>query len=220
MDHAYIEKNHLTDRYVLGQLSEQETGDFEEHFLECQECQETLEQRTALRDGLRLVATEDAAKPARTPLLGSFLHLLPAFPRYALVLGAFVLPAFVVYLIMGKQTSAPVAPRTDTTLMMLDLQRGEPAPSKLEILGDPGLLVLAFPVSNSDYRSYSLEINGPENQVVWRADDLQPNLSGLIVVSVPSDFLTLPSHSVRVSGSSAGGTAILADYELIMKFDH
>ena len=219
MDHTYIEANHLVDRYALGRLSEQETNVFEKHLLECVECQDMLERGTALRDGLRLVASEDAATPARRPFLEGFRHLLPGLPRYALALGACLLPAVVVYLLMRGQTTAPPMPRTDTALMMLDLQRGEALSSRLEILGEPGFLVLAFPVSGLDYDSYSVELTGPKNRNLWHADDLQPNLSGLIVVSLPAGFLTQPNRSVRLTGSSATGSAVLADYELIMKSD-
>ena len=59
MDHAYIASRLIVERYVLGQLSEQETQAFELHYLDCPECIDKVEASGELNRGLKLMAAED-----------------------------------------------------------------------------------------------------------------------------------------------------------------
>jgi hypothetical protein len=42
MDHAYIDENSLTERYLAHSLTDAERADFEAHLVDCQECTERL----------------------------------------------------------------------------------------------------------------------------------------------------------------------------------
>ena len=42
MDHAYIDGNSVTERYLNHQLSAEELASFEEHIVDCQECADRL----------------------------------------------------------------------------------------------------------------------------------------------------------------------------------
>jgi hypothetical protein len=63
MDHDYINEHGVVSLCVAGKLSPEERAGFEEHFVDCQQCLEQIEVTAALREGLRQVAKEDAARP-------------------------------------------------------------------------------------------------------------------------------------------------------------
>jgi methionine-rich copper-binding protein CopC len=56
MDHSYIETNNIVARYEMGKLSPGECTDFEEHFVDCPQCQEQLATTADLRQALHKAA--------------------------------------------------------------------------------------------------------------------------------------------------------------------
>jgi hypothetical protein len=62
MDHAYIEEHQVVDRYLMGKLTAEELGPFEEHYLSCGECLDRLVTTEDLARALKRVAGEDAAR--------------------------------------------------------------------------------------------------------------------------------------------------------------
>jgi hypothetical protein len=56
MDHIFIEENNIIVRYEMGKLSPAECAGFEEHFVDCPECQKQLASEADFRQALRLEA--------------------------------------------------------------------------------------------------------------------------------------------------------------------
>jgi hypothetical protein len=81
MDHRAITETLLAERYVLGQLPPGEAADFEEHFLDCDECLERLELARGMRQSLLAAAAEDAARATATRQLGLLAWLAHLTPR-------------------------------------------------------------------------------------------------------------------------------------------
>ena len=77
MDHDYINEHGVVALYVAGRLSPEERAGFEEHFVDCRQCLEQIEVTGELRDGLRQVAKEDAARAGVAPL-GDAPQVVPA----------------------------------------------------------------------------------------------------------------------------------------------
>ena len=65
MDHRFIEEHDIVARYGTGKLSPAECVRFEEHFVDCPECQQQIVATEDFRRGLSTVVAEDAA-PARS----------------------------------------------------------------------------------------------------------------------------------------------------------
>jgi anti-sigma factor RsiW len=68
MDHSYIAEHNIAARYVLGALSPAESAQFEEHFVDCPQCQAEIEDTRNFREGLK-------ALTSRAP------GVLPPYPR-------------------------------------------------------------------------------------------------------------------------------------------
>jgi hypothetical protein len=64
MDHVYIEEHQVVDRYLMGKLTAEELGGFEEHYLSCTECLDRLETTADLARALKRVGGEEAARVA------------------------------------------------------------------------------------------------------------------------------------------------------------
>jgi anti-sigma factor RsiW len=65
MTHAYVEEENVVGRYVLGTLPADDLARFEEHLLECAECQTEVETSEGLRGALLSLAAQGAARTAR-----------------------------------------------------------------------------------------------------------------------------------------------------------
>jgi len=79
MDHTHIEQSDLIDRYLMGQLSVDEQEQFEEHFVDCAVCVDRLTTTKDLIQGLRHVASRQAAER------GAYLPApIPWYSRYRL----------------------------------------------------------------------------------------------------------------------------------------
>jgi hypothetical protein len=77
MDHSYIDEQQVAERYVLGQLSQEEAKRFEEHYLHCQQCLDRLEAAEGMQRGMQRVAAEEAAGAvARAGILAAVARLL------------------------------------------------------------------------------------------------------------------------------------------------
>jgi hypothetical protein len=64
MDHETLEREHVVDRYLLGQLPPAERASFEEHYLSCRQCLDRLELAEAMQRGFKRAAGQDAAQLA------------------------------------------------------------------------------------------------------------------------------------------------------------
>jgi len=77
MDHDYINEHGVVALYVAGRLSPEERAGFEEHFVACRQCLEQIEVTGELREGLRQVAKEDAARAGVAPQVAPALWAGP-----------------------------------------------------------------------------------------------------------------------------------------------
>src|SRR5262245_48042410 len=65
MNCEHVTKEEITEKYVLGRLTEAEQGAFELHFFECERCFEEVETFRALQTELRRAAPEIRTQPSR-----------------------------------------------------------------------------------------------------------------------------------------------------------
>jgi len=96
MDHSYIAEHNIIARYGMGKLSSEECVSFEEHFVDCPQCQEQLETTQDFKQALKTVAAEDAAKPhlATGPGWLAVFNWRPALVAVAACVVIFAVPTF------------------------------------------------------------------------------------------------------------------------------
>jgi hypothetical protein len=101
MDHDYIIEHGVVSLYVAGKLPPEERARFEAHFVDCRQCLEQIEATAELREGLRQVAKEDAARPGAA---GPDVARAGVGPQIALWMGSFRrsgLLAYAVVVVVG-----------------------------------------------------------------------------------------------------------------------
>lgn len=103
MDHRLIEDENVAELYATGRLSPAEEEELEIHLLECRECRERVARADDLRESLRAVAAEDAARAA---IQTGFLAWLARRSRAArlglLTAAVLVLAALPVWLLLDR----------------------------------------------------------------------------------------------------------------------
>jgi hypothetical protein len=62
MNHEQIDQFNFIDRYLMGQLPEEENNGFEEHFVDCPQCVARLQTTRSFLQDLRYVAAEQTSK--------------------------------------------------------------------------------------------------------------------------------------------------------------
>jgi hypothetical protein len=86
MDHNYIEKFDLIDRYLMGKLAAEESAPFEEHFVDCPECIDRLKTTKDFLEDLRLVTVREASKSDNYRTAGLLSYISQASSRKRLAL--------------------------------------------------------------------------------------------------------------------------------------
>ncbi len=98
MDHSYIDEHNVIARYGMGKLSPAECVRFEEHFVDCPQCQKQLEAAMDFRQALTTVAAEDAARShfgaSASPFWPAAQSWKPALIAVAACLIILAVPAF------------------------------------------------------------------------------------------------------------------------------
>jgi hypothetical protein len=80
MDHQYIRDNNVVSLYLLRQLSVEECNRFEEHFVDCQQCLDQLQQTDDFRGLLQQVTKQDLGWSRVAPQPGPWFGGLGFWP--------------------------------------------------------------------------------------------------------------------------------------------
>lgn len=216
MDHMTAIENHTAERYLMGDLNEEDRDAYEEHFFSCAACAEEIKSASAFIESARRLVQDELRAQAygaeyrqakRRSWLnwGSLLQPIPAAAcALLLMVGGFaVYQATITVPRLNQMASALVIPQ-NTVQMVLTQSHGE---KEMAQAGKPLLLRFAVPapdgsvasfnsckadiVTESYARKFSFDISLQELhdpvQVFLNAGALQPGKYFMIVRGVKSD---------------------------------
>jgi hypothetical protein len=124
MDHSYIEEHNIIDRYEMGKLPPASCADFEEHLIDCRECQEQLAETEEFRQGFKTVAAEDAARqPAFAPIPPWHMRLAPSWRGAVLIAVTSVILVSASILVLFFQRRAFNGQLSESRLAAKDFQQ-------------------------------------------------------------------------------------------------
>jgi len=225
MTHPRIDEEQILDRYLVGRLSAEEEALFEEHLFECADCLEKVRWGEELRRGLREVAAQEAGRAAAgaTAFVGLLAWLRRRRPAQLaalamLALALVVLPTIVLRqqvelhrLREGARKPAPstgelAQPVSDFLVVSLGVVRGAGS-SEVELRPDPtkAAVLLSIELATVDAGRYRVTLGDEAGHVLWRGEDLEPNLYDTLIVALPSSFLEPGRYRITVEGLAAGG---------------
>ena len=190
MDRTYIDRYLVVDRYVAGDLSERELGDFEERLVWDQGLVDEVDLAEKLRQGLQ-VAGRDAS-PAPTQRR-QWLFQLPLAAAASFALGIMATSIFF-------SDTSHLGEGVVTSVVELDVLRGG---AQQQIAVTPGTFVVLMVSVDAGYPSYAAVIRkqGAPAQV-WAQDGLQRGYARSLSIGVPSSVLQPGHYVLSVSGRS------------------
>jgi len=229
MDHPRIDEEQILDRYLVGRLSAEEEALFEEHLFECADCLEKARWGEELRRGLHEVAAEESARAAarvtawvgllawlrrrRPAQLGALALLSLALVSALVLLPAIVLRQQVELRQLREEARSSAAstgelaqPMSGFLVVSLGVVRGAGS-SEVELRPDPtkAAVLLSLELAAVDAGRYRVTLSDDTGSVLWRGEDLEPNLYDTLLVALPSSFLEPGRYRIAVENLAAEG---------------
>ncbi len=209
MDSDYINENQVADRYLMGQLTPEESAEFEERLLWDKEVQDELILCQKLRQGIKDAETARVPRPRakeRAPgMFASWLTDILASPAYAVAASLMVVVLAGVLLVSRPFETTPPE-FTGTRVLPLITTRG-PGDAPVEFMRGKSaqeLILLTLDPGPGAYRNYRLTVfrkfdNG-ELTIVAQFDRVQPDYGGNLVIGFPGNRFTPGDYLVRAEG--------------------
>jgi hypothetical protein len=229
MDHGYIDEHNVADCYILGTLSAEERARLEEHFVDCPQCLDRLEDVERWRRALKAAVAEGPrviAWPSKTAsvLLAACLVLAvaPVFlwrelsraradldrarsassnwqRRYEESLQARSEPPL--------PSTVPVFPLT----LARSAAEEAPAPSVRIVLPQaaPWTVFSLELADDPSLLSYRAQLSTVQGQQVWTASGLKPSQPTSLALVIPSQLLKPGDYALTLEGLTGRDSFIL-----------
>jgi hypothetical protein len=227
IDHDTTDVSGLIERYLRGELSADEEKAWEEHYFQCIECFNALEETAGIAQFIRVEAPNrpdwyEGTQP-RLSLVRSLTSAFKQAPPWqsllaaAMVLVVVGLPALLGWMkVTSLEREWSVLQRPSVLGRSYVLQEGQrdetPAVS---IPQDAGQFLLQFNLLAADEEptSHSAQIDDSKGQVIWTAN----NLAGLgpygtFAVSCHSSFFAPGTYHLRVNEIRAADGAVVNSF--------
>jgi len=216
MDHEEAVRLGTTERYALGELSEEERNVFEEHFFSCAECAEDVKASMAFVEEARIILRKasDARRPVRAAgtRLSELFWPIPfgAAATLALAVGFCAYALLVVIPGLRREITRVQAPQA-TAWFFLSVSRATPQvvspPPHVRMIG----LMLSLSSTRS-YPTYRVDVRDAEDEVVLSAVVLAPPAGEELQILLPTGRLRPGPYAIALGGlDSPAGPVVAPD---------
>jgi len=199
MDHEQAIKRMMAERYLLGELSENERDAYEEHLFSCPECFEQVRAGTEFVSYLRRVGAEE---PVSQPRWRQFLTQ-SLRPTPALAFAACVLAAIGVYQNISTIQKLK-APEIESRYMLTEPSRGNAETFNVSRDSRIGLATEFRP--EEKFVSYETQIVSDDGKIKLVVPFSIPASRDIIEVSVYAGILKPGRYSMLVQGTERNGS--------------
>ena len=207
MDHAYIEGENLADRYVLGTLPAQERVQFEEHFLDCPECQGRLENSEQWQKALKGAVAERASGAT----FAWWTRLDTRKQVGVLIAASVVVATMTVAVTWGwiKTSRTQALPATLPTFALSEVRGLTDATvptTRITVPAGTEWVVLSVEKGgDSNIASYHASLVTASTEVVWTASDLRSSSPDVLALTLPARLLRRGSYTLLLEGRTTNG---------------
>jgi hypothetical protein len=210
MDHDLAIKNNTAERYLLGELTEAEIEEYEEHFFSCPACAQEVKLGSDFVADAREVFKTDF-KPELKPSIdksmawGRFWNSLrqpaPAFACAAFILvGGLSIHQTTVIHGLKEQAMAPqILPQTS---LMLRESRG-PAQDAALVPRDQSF-AMGFDVPRGNFSSYEIEVSNERQAKKFLFHCSSKQAKDTIQIAFPAGSLQTGSYTLVIRGVNSG----------------
>jgi hypothetical protein len=213
MEHSFIARTDVIERYVRGTMPAAERSEFEEHFLDCRECLEQLEIARSLREGMKVCVGQPSGAARIRPRVSGWFSWRPAAAAAMAVLLLSAIPSVVLYRSLNgaldretrradQLANAPVLPPAVYTLSPT---RGAQAPRAIGIPKSPRWILLALEVDTSQYHDYRAILQDGTGRGIWTSGSLKADGPDAIGVAFPSGILHPGDYVLVLEGRRGDG---------------
>ncbi len=214
MDRNYIDRHLLVDRYLAGDIPDEELADFEERLVWDEELIDELDLAERLREGMLAAAGEGRYAAQTESGLVPRLRLVFSNTRYA-VAASFIAGIASSLFVLGPAYFSPLPEDThysasysqlseDTRYSVHELQVFRGADGPVIATNLDGISILRFEAGQS-FENYAVTIQAAEgSEPLWQKGRLEPDGDGMLVVGVPGGLLPTGSYLLTVFGESDG----------------
>jgi hypothetical protein len=223
MNHTDAVKMQAADRYLLGELSESETSDFEEHYFGCADCAAELESGAILVENTRAALQEMRPAPVQASafqrLLANLRKPLFAIPSFATCTLACVC-AYQAFLLIPQLKQEAAAGHTAMALPSFALAgRTRGAEATLKAPRAASFIAVAFdPDPQVPYPQYRCELQDAAGKTLFSVMASQPSAGEPVTILVPARQLKPGNYRLAVTGVQADGKAAgSSDYSFALE---
>jgi hypothetical protein len=216
MQHSQIEEQNLIDRYVRGTMPAAERAEFEEHFVDCAECQEQIEVAKSLRQAVRESIAESAGgwiagEPVherRRPASGWRWVAIAACAGLLMALGTSTVLLLQRERARSVLASARLSSELAPVVFGLSLSRDAAEPRDIALPGDSRWMIFLAEIDATRYSRYRASVTNSRGEEIWSQDGILPNSPDSISVAIPSGALHPGTYTLGVSGAQPDGSLI------------
>jgi len=222
MDHMEAERQMLSERYLLNELTPEMREEFEEHFFSCQQCALDLEAGAAFLDHSKAVMSSpvksEVPKPVPQVSQKFWARLRPAFALPLLGLVALIsYQSFVVFPRLKQVAQLAESPHLLPALSLINVAvRGENKASLLVRKGQPFLLFVDIP-SNNQFSTYVAGLYDAAGIEVWSLQIPQAATTDTVSIQVPGREAP-GSYTLVVRGENGTETSEVGRYPFNLQF--
>ncbi|HEX5107495.1 MAG TPA: zf-HC2 domain-containing protein [Vicinamibacterales bacterium] len=231
MTHQHAIETMASERYLLGEMDEQERDRFEAHYFECADCAEDIRTAGRIRREVRKAAKAPAGAPALVTSPAPFANTARVIRpvRSAWLRPAFVAPwavAASLALVLGYQslvtlpelrTASPTSSAAVAPTLLRGATRG---PGAAEIVvpvpTDRSVVPLAVEViAGPETRQLSLELRSAAGSALVSGRTPVPSPGVSPILLVPADRLDVPARYTVVVRDADRPQAVLGEYAFV-----
>jgi len=190
MDHAEADRQMLSERYLLNELTPEVREEFEEHFFSCQQCALDLEAGAAFLDHSKAVLSpplkSEVVRPVPEGSQRFWARLRPAFalPLLGLLI-VLSYQSFVVFPRLQHAAHSAGNPQLLPALSLINVAaRGENQASLLARKGEPFLLFVDIP-GDDRFSTYVANLQDAAGKELWSLTIPQAATKDTISIQVP-----------------------------------
>jgi hypothetical protein len=210
MDHDSLEEQQIAERYVMGNLSTEETERFEEHYLTCEECMDRLHLAERFHLAMRGMAAEDTSRATGAGILATLVRMA-GWQRTLLAVGlilAIAVPTMQ-WVRLASELQQSGGPQSLSTLLALSPVRSsshhEEPVAQLTLFRKGEQVALSLDVVGMvSAGALRIALLDPEGTILWQSSPTSPDTTGRLLLSLPSDLLRAGDHEVRLVAVASG----------------
>jgi len=205
MDHEQAMKNLVAERYLLGELTENEREAYEEHLFNCSACFEQVSLGTEFISQLKLSGVHEAV-PAVTRQRGFVAALFASLrqPAPALAFGLLLcVGGFSVY--QNSVISRLKEPRLESRYVLTGIAHGAGDSQLLQVPRNTGLSLGVEYTPKGEFVSYNARVLSESGKVKYTLVLASNQPGSTASIAVPAEALEPGKYSIIISGRTSDG---------------